>query len=109
MFRFGTLVFVRSFTKLRIRVIIFQYTQCMGVLMVSLIAGIIFIAFTFFALLPSFPLNWGADVLVFLKGCLPVLSALVGLICLFIGVADIKDKKEAAREEREAREREEKK
>ena len=81
----------------------------MGVLMVSLIAGIIFIAFTFFALLPSFPLNWGADVLVFLRGCLPVLAALIGLICLFIGVADIKDKKEATREEREAREREEKK
>jgi len=77
--------------------------------MISLIAGIIFIAFTVFALLPSFPLNWSADVLAFLRGCLPVLAALVGLICLFIGVADIKDKKEAAREEREAREREEKK
>ena len=81
----------------------------MGVRMISLIAGIIFIAFTVFALLPSFPLNWSADVLAFLRGCLPVLAALVGLICLFIGVADIKDKKEAAREEREAREREEKK
>ena len=81
----------------------------MGVRMISLIAGIIFIAFTVFSLLPSFPLNWSADVFAFLRGCLPVLAALVGLICLFIGVADIKDKKEAAREEREAREREEKK
>ena len=76
--------------------------------MVSLIAGIIFIAFTFFALLPSFPLNWGADVLVFLKGCLPVLSALVGLICLFIGVADIKDKNEAKKEEAASKQQESK-
>lgn len=74
--------------------------------MVSLIAGVIFIAFTVFALLPGCPLDWGADVLAFLRGCLPVMAALIGLICLFIGAADIKDKKEAAKEEKEAREHE---
>lgn len=74
--------------------------------MISLIIGVIMIAFTVFAVLPQFPINWGADVLTFLRGCLPVLAALIGLICLFIGAADIKDKKEAAKEEREARERE---
>lgn len=74
--------------------------------MVSLIAGLIFIAFTVFSLLPSCPLAWGAYVVDFLKGSLPVLSAFVGLVCLFIGAADIKDKKEALKEEREAAEHE---
>ena len=74
--------------------------------MLSLIAGVIFIAFTVFSLVPSWPLNWSADVLAFLRGSLPVFAAFIGIICLFIGAADIKDKKEAAREEREANERE---
>jgi len=43
------------------------------------------------------------DVVVFLKGCAPVLAAFLGLICLFIGAADIKDKNEAKKEEREAK------
>jgi hypothetical protein len=76
--------------------------------MVSMIVGIILIAFTVFSLVPSFPLNWGYDVLAFLRGSIPVIAALVGLICLFIGAADIKDKKEAAKEEKEAREHESK-
>lgn len=71
--------------------------------MVSLIVGLIFIAFTVFAVLPSMPLNWGADVILFLKGCAPVMAAFLGLVLLFIGAADIKDKKEAKREEKEAR------
>jgi len=66
--------------------------------MVSIILGIIFIAFTVFSILPACPLNWGADVIAFLKGSLPVFAAFVGLICLFIGAADIKDKKEAKKE-----------
>ena len=40
-----------------------------------------------------------ADVIAFLKGCAPVFAAFIGLICLFIGAADIKDKKEAKKEE----------
>ena len=75
--------------------------------MVSLIIEIVFIGFTVFAVLPNFPLNWGAEVISFLKGAAPVLAAFVGLICLFIGAADIKDKKEARREELESRAREE--
>ena len=72
--------------------------------MVSLILGIILVVFTVFSVLPVFPLNWGADVINFLKGGAPVL----GLICLFIGAADIKDKRDAKREELEARSDEEK-
>jgi len=67
--------------------------------MISIIVGIIFIAFTVFAVLPGCPLNWGADVIAFLKGCAPVFAAFVGLICLFIGAADIKDKSESKKED----------
>lgn len=67
--------------------------------MFALIVGIVFIAFTVFAVLPCCPLNWGADVIAFLKGCAPVMAAFVGLICVFIGAADIKDKNEAKKEE----------
>ncbi len=75
--------------------------------MISLAVGVILIAFTVFAVLPSMPLNWGAEVIDFLKGCAPVFAAFIGLICLFIGAADIKDKNEARKEEIEARARDE--
>lgn len=63
--------------------------------MISIVIGIIFIAFTVFAVLPMCPLSWGAEVISFLKGMAPVFAAFVGLICIFIGAADLKDKKEA--------------
>ncbi len=66
--------------------------------MVALIVGLLLIAFTVVAALPS-ALGWGAEIVLFLKGFLPVFSAFVGLIALFIGIADIKDKNEAKREE----------
>ncbi|MBD5406735.1 MAG: hypothetical protein HDR56_03850 [Treponema sp.] len=71
--------------------------------MISLMLGIILIAFAVFSLLPMMPLSWGSEVIAFLKGCAPVLAAFVGLICLFIGAADIKDKREAKKEEMEAK------
>lgn len=67
--------------------------------MISIILGLIFIAFTVFAVLPFGPLAWGPEVISFLKGIAPSLAAFIGLICLFIGAADIKDKKEAKKEE----------
>ncbi len=66
--------------------------------MVAMIVGLLFFAFTVVACLPGC-LNWGADVILFLKGFLPVLSAFIGLIAIFIGIADIKDKREAKKEE----------
>lgn len=79
--------------------------------MVAMVVGIILIAFTVFAALPSayFGLNWGADIINFLKGCAPVLAAFIGLVAVFIGIADIKDKKEAKKEEAAAKAQEEKK
>ncbi len=75
-------------------------------LVLSIVIGVVFICFTVFSVIPAFPLAWGADVVSFLKGCAPVLAAFIGLICLFIGAADIKDKKEAKKEEEEARKQE---
>lgn len=70
--------------------------------MISLFLGIILIAFTVFSVLPMCPLNWGVQVLAFLKGAIPVACAFVALVCLFIGIADIKDKFEARKEELES-------
>ncbi|MGP1587913.1 MAG: hypothetical protein ACTTHG_06170 [Treponemataceae bacterium] len=69
--------------------------------MISIIVGLILVAFTVFACLPA-GLNWGNDILAFLKGFAPVLTAFVGLISLLIGISDVKDKMEAKKEEREA-------
>lgn len=66
--------------------------------MFAILSGIILIAFTVIACLPQC-LNWGADIISFLKGATPVLTAFVGLIAIFIGFADAKDKKEAKKEE----------
>lgn len=75
--------------------------------MVALIVGIILIAFTVFAALSpdvvGFGLGWGKDIMLFLRGCLPILAAFVGLIAVFIGIADLKDKKEAKKEDEQAR------
>jgi small neutral amino acid transporter SnatA (MarC family) len=68
--------------------------------MVAIIVGLIFIAFAVFAVLPG-ALNWGQYVLDFLKGSVPVIALFVGLIAVFIGIADIKDRIEAKKEEEE--------
>lgn len=68
--------------------------------MVALIVGIVFIAFAIFACVPG-PLGWWADVIAFLRGSLPVMALFVGLIAVFIGIADIKDRVEARKEEEE--------
>lgn len=69
--------------------------------MVAIILGLIFIAFTVFAVLPN-GLAWANQVIEFLKGFAPVLAAFIGIISILIGAADIKDKNEAKKEEQEA-------
>ena len=73
--------------------------------MKATIIGIVIIAAAVFAILPSetigFGLNWGTHVLEFLKGALPVIAILIGLIAIFIGIADMKDRAEAKKEEAE--------
>ncbi|MDR0289960.1 MAG: hypothetical protein LBI06_03410 [Treponema sp.] len=70
--------------------------------MKSLIIGIVVLAAAVFAALPQeilgFGLGWWNDVLVFLRGALPVIAVLVGLVAVFIGIADMKDRAEAKKE-----------
>lgn len=81
--------------------------------MVSIIVGILFIlVMVFMALDPAslgVGLNWSADILAFLRGGVPVLLVLLGLISIFIGIADIKDKNDAKKEEEAMRLEEENK
>ncbi len=62
--------------------------------MTALIIGIIFILLSVLAVLPglSWGLQWGAEVLVFIKGSVPILLLFLGLVAVLIGIADIKDR-----------------
>ncbi|MGL4982219.1 MAG: hypothetical protein ACRC4W_05120 [Treponemataceae bacterium] len=75
--------------------------------MISMIVGLIVIGFTVFATLPS-GLGWGEEIILFLKGCAPVFTAFIGIIAIFIGIADIKDRNEAKKEEKAAQSQEDK-
>jgi hypothetical protein len=70
--------------------------------MKAIIIGLLIVAAAIFAVLPpealGFGLGWGKDVLTFLRGGLPVIAVLIGLIAVFIGIADIKDRAEARAE-----------
>lgn len=75
--------------------------------MVALAVGIVLVIAAILACLPGV-LGWWGDVLAFLRGSLPVIAVLVGAVAILIGVADIKDKKEAEKEEKEDAKAEEK-
>ncbi|MDR0553436.1 MAG: hypothetical protein LBG76_01365 [Treponema sp.] len=66
--------------------------------MKSLIIGIVILLAAIYMVLPV-GWGWWGDVLTFLKGALPVLAAFIGLIAILIGIADIKDRKDAKKEE----------
>jgi len=71
--------------------------------MKSLFIGIVILAAAVFSALSKnfagFGLGWWEDVLRFLRGGLPVISVFIGIIAVFIGIADIKDRAEAKKEE----------
>ena len=70
--------------------------------MVALIVGLIFVLFAVYSVLPvEWSLQWGAYVLDFLKGGVPIIALFIGLIAILIGIADIKDRIEAKKEEAE--------
>lgn len=69
--------------------------------MLAIIFGLALIAFCVCAALPQ-ALGWGDFIIAALKGMGPVIAAFVGIVAIFIGFADIQDKKEARKEEREA-------
>jgi hypothetical protein len=66
--------------------------------MKAFILGLIIIAAAIFAALPS-GLGWWEEVLIFLRGALPVIAVFIGLIAVFVGIADMKDRAEAKKEE----------
>ena len=76
--------------------------------MKATIIGLLIIVAAVFAILPpdavGFGLNWGSDVFAFLRGGVPVLAILIGIIAVFIGIADMKDRAEAKKEEAEKKE-----
>ena len=75
--------------------------------MIALLVGVVLLLFAVYSVLPvPWSTQWWPDVMEFLKGSIPVVALLIGLIALFVGFADIKDKMEAKKEEREAKEAE---
>ena len=66
--------------------------------MMALIVGLILIGFTIFAGLPQ-GLGWYNEMLLVLKGGVPIFTALIGLISIFVGVADIRDRQDEKKEE----------
>ncbi len=72
--------------------------------MIALLVGLVLLLFAVYSVLPvPWSMQWWPDVMAFLKGGVPVAALLIGLIGLFVGFADIKDKMEARKEEREAK------
>lgn len=68
--------------------------------MTALIVGLVLLLFTIFSVLPSgMGLNWWPDVADFLRGGIPVLTLLIGLVAVLIGIADIRDRIEEKNEE----------
>jgi len=65
--------------------------------MKALILGLIVIVVAVLAILPA-GLGWGEDVLSFLRGFLPVIAVVIGLILIFVGIADIKDRAAAKKD-----------
>ena len=73
--------------------------------MKALLVGIILSAFAVFAGIPSPGLGWWKEILFVLKGFVPLLALFIGIVAILVGIADVKDsrqaKKEAAEEESE--------
>ena len=65
--------------------------------MKALILGFVVIVIAVLAILPA-GLGWGAEVLAFLRGALPVIAGFIGLILVFVGIADIKDRADARKD-----------
>jgi len=69
--------------------------------MKAIIFGLVFLAAAAAAIIPQ-GLAWWPDVLIVLRGGAPILAAMIGLLAVFIGIADLKDKAEAKKAEAEA-------
>jgi hypothetical protein len=68
--------------------------------MKALVFGLFMIAAAVAAVIPA-GLAWWSQLIVFIQGGLPVLAALIGLLAIFVGIADIKDRAEIKKVEKE--------
>jgi len=59
--------------------------------MKALFIGFVVIIVAVLAVLPA-GLDWGDDVLTFLRVSLPVIAVFISLILIFVGISDIKDR-----------------
>lgn len=66
--------------------------------MKALLVGIILSAFAVFAALPSPGLSWWDEILFVLKGILPLLALFIGIVAILVGLADLKDARQARKE-----------
>ncbi|MCL2232094.1 MAG: hypothetical protein FWB99_03355 [Treponema sp.] len=67
--------------------------------MKALFIGFVVIIVAVLAVLPT-GLDWGDDVLTFLRGSLPVIAVFISLILFFVGIADIKDRAAAKKDKK---------
>jgi len=67
--------------------------------MKALFIGFVVIIVAVLAVLPA-GLDWGDDVLTFLRGSLPVIAVFISLILFFVGIADIKDRAAAKKDKK---------
>ena len=68
--------------------------------MTALFVGFILIGFTVFSSIPQ-GLGWYNEILLVLKGGIPIFTAFIGLISIFVGIADIRDRQDEKKEEEE--------
>ena len=66
--------------------------------MKALVLGFAVILVAVLAVLPA-GLGWWGDVLAFLRGSLPILAGLIGLILIFTGISDMKDRADEKKNE----------
>ena len=66
--------------------------------MKALIVGIILAAFAVFAALPAPGLGWWKEMLFVIKGLVPLLAMFIGIVALLVGIADLRDRREARRQ-----------
>lgn len=68
--------------------------------MTALLVGVGLVLLAVYLVLPvSWSPQWWNSVLEFLKGGIPLGALMVGLLAIFIGITDIKDRIEAKKEE----------
>lgn len=76
--------------------------------MTALITGILFILLAVYSVIPgiSWGPDWGAEVLTFIKGVVPVLVLFIGLVAVLIGMADLRDRRTEKKASRDVNENE---